>query len=120
MHPQLSRLLLCLDVDVPADLQMVRDETHGADEDALDALPVQRLEMVEDVRPEPRLTGGRLALEGKAPLTEARRLGDEPRRLEELVPVRIARVDDPRRQGVGGEDDMGVGAANAVRKQLHE
>ena len=99
---------------------MVGDETDGADEDALDALPLQRLEVVEDVRPEPRLAGRRLALEGEAPLAEARRLGDEPRRLEQLVAVRIARVDDPRRQRVRREDDMRVGAANPVGEQLDE
>ena len=49
-----------------------------------------------------------------------RRLGDEPRRLEQLVAVRIARLEDSRRQRVRREDDVRVGAADAIGEQLHE
>ncbi len=118
--PELRRLLLRLDVEVPADLEVVGHEPDRADEDAVDALPVQRLEMVEDVRPEPRLARRRLALEGEAPLRQARRLGDEPRRLEQLVAIRVAGLEDPRGQRVRGEDDVRVGAADPVGEQLDE
>src|SRR6185437_16503928 len=96
------------------------DETDRTDEDPLDALLPQRLEVVEDVRPEPRLAGRRLALEGEAPLRQPRRLSHEPRRLEQLVAVRIARLEDSRRQRVRREDDVRIGAADAIGEQLHE
>ena len=56
----------------------------------------------------------------KLQVGEARRLGDEPRRLEQLVAVRVAGLEDPRRQRVRGEDDVRVGAADAVGEQLDE
>ena len=76
--------------------------------------------MVEDVRSEPRLARRRLALEREAPGGQARRLRNEPRRLEQLVAVRVARLEDPCRERVRGEDDMRVGAADAIGKQLDE
>ena len=99
---------------------MIGDEADRADEDALDALLPQGLEVVEDVGPEPRLAGRRLALEGEAPRGQARRLGDEARRLEQLVAVGVAGVEDPRRQRVRREDDVRAGAAHAVGEQLDE
>ena len=99
---------------------MVGDEPDRAHEHALDALAVERLEVVEDVGAEPRLAGRRLALEGEAPLRQARRLGDEARRLEQLVAVRVAGGDDPRGQRVRREDDVRVGAAHARREELDE
>ena len=78
---------------------MARDEADGADEHSLDAaLLAKSLEVVEDVRPEPGLAGRRLALEGEAPGAEAGRLRNEPRRLEQLVAVWIAGLEDSRRQ----------------------
>ena len=44
-------------------------------------------------------------------------LGDEPRGLEELVAVRVAVGEDPRRQAVRGEDDVRVRAAHAVGEE---
>ena len=64
--------------------------------------------------------GRGLALEGEAPLCETGRLGDEPRRLEQLVAVRVAGLEDPRRQRVRGEDDVRVGAAHPIGEQLDE
>ena len=46
--------------------------------------------MVEDVGAEPRLAGRRLALERERPVLDTGRLGDEPRRLEQLLLVRVA------------------------------
>ena len=43
-------------------------------------------------------------------------LRDEARRLEQLVLVRVALGEDPRGQGVRGEDDVRVGAADACRR----
>src|SRR2546423_15295485 len=76
--------------------------------------------MVEDVGPQPRLAGRGLALEGEAPGLEAGPLGDESRRLEQLVAVRVAGGEDPRGQGVRREDDVRIRAADAVGKQLDE
>ncbi len=76
--------------------------------------------MVEDVRPEPRLARRRLTLEREAPVLKARRLGNEPGGLQELILVGIPPVEDPRGQRVRGEDDMGLGAADAVCEQLDE
>ena len=71
--------------------------------------------------PEPRLARRRLALEGEAPVVaDAGLLGDQARGLEQLVAVRIARVEDPRGQRVRREDDMGVRSANAAGEELDE
>src|SRR4029077_1520448 len=59
LHAQLARLVLRLVVDVPPDLQMIRHEPDRTDEDVVDAAAVQRLEVVEDVRPQPGLARGR-------------------------------------------------------------
>ena len=56
----------------------------------LDAGRPQRLEVVEDVRPEPRLTRRRLALEGEAPVVDAGALRDQGGCFEQLVTVRVA------------------------------
>src|SRR5438270_7592086 len=76
--------------------------------------------MLEDVRAEPRLARRGLALEGEAPGVEAGRFGNETRSLEELVAIRVAGVEDARGQRVRGEDDVRVGAADAVGEQLDE
>ena len=104
--PELRRLLGGLDVEVPADLEVVGDEADRADDDVADAGRRELVQVLEDVRAEPRLAGRRLALEGERPLVDARALGDEARRLEQLVAVRVALVEDPRRQRVRGEDDV--------------
>ena len=69
---------------------MVGDEPDGADEDAVGAGVVERLEVVEDVGPEPRLAGRRLALERERPVGDAGRGRDERGGLEELVAVGVA------------------------------
>jgi len=76
LHSQLARFLLRLDVEVPADLEVVRDEADRADEDVADPALVQVGQVVEDVRSEPRLAGRGLALEGEAPVVYGRCLGD--------------------------------------------
>ena len=107
-------------VEVPLDLEVVGDEPDRADEDALDSPRLQRVEMVEDVRAEPRLAGLRLALEAEAPVGEAGALRHEAAGLQELVLVRVALGEDPLGEAVRGEDDVRVGAAHAVREQLDE
>src|SRR3954447_14352946 len=92
-HPELGGLLLRLDVEVPADLEVIRDEADGTDEDVLDPQAAERGEMVEDVGPEPGLAGRRGALVGERPVAEARALGDEARRLVQLALVRVAVVE---------------------------
>ena len=93
----------------------------GATSTLRDALAVQPLELVEDVRPEPRLAGRARALEGERPaLAEARALGDEARGLEQLLAVGVAVGQDPLRQRVRREDDPGVGSADAGGDHVHE
>ena len=89
-HSELARPVLRLDVDVPADLEVVRDEADRAHEHVAHAARVEVVEVVEDVRAEPRLAGRRLALVGERPLAELRALRDRRARLEELLLVRIA------------------------------
>ena len=76
---------------------MVGDEADRAEDDVADVVRGQLVQVLEDVRPEPRLAGRRLALEGERPLVRARTLGDEPGRDEQLVAIGIAVVQDPRR-----------------------
>ena len=66
--------------------------------------------------PEPRLAGRALALEGERPAVEGDRrpLRDETRGLEKLVSIRVAVGEDPLGQAVRGEDDVGIGSADAV------
>src|SRR5205085_6646716 len=86
-HPELARALPRLRVEVPADLEVVGDESDWADEDIADAACLQVGEVVEDVGPEPRLAGLRLALERERPVSgvEPGALGHKTRRLEELI-----------------------------------
>src|SRR5207344_566305 len=100
--------LLRLDVEVPEDLEVVRDEADRGDEHALDAVGTEPVELLEHVRAEPRLAGRARALEREGPALEARALRDEARCLQQLLPVRIAFLQDPRRQRVCGEDGPGV------------
>src|SRR5206468_3025075 len=76
--------------------------------------------VVEDVRPEPRLARRRLALERERPVGHSGTLGDETGRLEQLILVRVAELEDAGRQRVGAEDDVGVGAADLVREHAQE
>ena len=87
---------------------MVAYEADRRDQDLADALRVEGLELDEDVRAEPRLPGRALALERERPVGNAGLLGDESRRLEQLVAVRVALGEDPLRQAVGREDDVRV------------
>ena len=93
---------------------MVGDEADRAHEHARHSTRVKAVELGEDVRPEPRLAGRALALEGERPALETGRLDDQLRGLEELVTVRVALVEDPRRKAVRSEDDVGVRSTNAV------
>ena len=61
------------------------------------------LEGVDQVRPEPPLTGVALTLIREAPLLDTRPLRDQRRRAQELRLVRIAFVEDPGRQAVRRE-----------------
>ena len=97
---------------------MVGDEADRADEHALDATRRQAVELVEDVGAEPGLAGRALALERERPAVEPGALGHELRGLEELIPVRIALVEDPRGKAVRGEDDVRVGPANTVGEHV--
>src|SRR5712692_5088220 len=54
-QPELPCELLRLDVEIPADLEMVGNKADRADEHPVDALLVQRPQVVEDVRAEPGL-----------------------------------------------------------------
>src|SRR3954468_7619232 len=78
-HSELARALLRLDVDVPADLEMVRDEADGADEHLTHSTRAKVGQVVEDVRPEPRLSRRRLALVAERPVAHFRALGDQAR-----------------------------------------
>ena len=94
LEAELGRPLLRLDVEVPLDLEVVGDEADRHHEHLANAVCSERVEMVEDVRAEPRLAGRRLALERERPVLDPRLVGDEPRRLEQLVPVRVAFGED--------------------------
>src|SRR5438094_7715867 len=67
VHSEPARPLLRLDVDVPADLEVVGHEADRTDEHVVDSQRVQRVDMVEDVGAEPRLAGRRLALVRERP-----------------------------------------------------
>ena len=55
---------------------MVGDEPDRTDEDLGDTRRGERVEVVEDVRAEPRLARWRLALERERPVADARGVGD--------------------------------------------
>src|SRR6266545_8129269 len=119
-HSELARAILRLDVDVPANLEVVGDEADRADEHVAHAASVQLAEVVEDVGAEPRVARRRLALVRERPLAHVRGLRDEPRRLEQLVLVRIAVVEGARGQRMRGEDDVRGRAADARRERVDE
>ena len=60
---QLARALAGLDVEVPADLEVIGDEADGAEEDVAHVGGGELVQVHEDVGAEPRLPGRRLALE---------------------------------------------------------
>src|ERR671934_1749453 len=104
LDPELLCLLGRLVVEVPPDLEVVGDKADRAHEHLAHPASVQVLEMVEDVRAEPRLACGRLALERERPVVESGSLGDELRRLQELLFVdrACARGERVRGEGVEG------------------
>src|SRR3954447_8327931 len=121
LEPELRSALPCFHVQVPEDLQMVGNESDGRDEHLANALAVEAVELVENVRPEPRLAGRARALEGERPaVAKAGACGDEARGREQLVLVGIPRVEDPRGQRVRREHDPRVGAADAVGDHVEE
>ena len=81
---------------------------------------MQIVEVIEDVRAEPRLAGRRLALKRERPVRDAGFLRDETRRLVELILVRIALGENARRQRVRGEDHVPRSSAHAVRNEVDE
>ena len=87
---------------------MIRDEADRAHQHGRDTPPVQGDEVIEDVRPEPRLTGRGLALERERPLAQPCALRYERGGLEQLVRVRVAVVENSRRQRVRREDHVCV------------
>ena len=75
---------------------------------------MQILEVVEDVRPEPRFSRRRLALEGERPVTDAGAPGDELSRLEQLVAVGVALLEDACGERVRSEHDVRSRSANSI------
>ena len=73
---ELSRLVARLDVEIPADLQVVGDEADRTEEHVGDAARVQVGEVVEDIGPEPGLAGRRLGLVAETPFAERCALSD--------------------------------------------
>src|SRR5580765_7829559 len=69
-HSELVRALLRLDVDVPADLEMIRHEADRTHENVADPARVQVRQVVEDVGAQPRLAGRRLALVAERPVSD--------------------------------------------------
>src|ERR687895_2015011 len=120
LEPELGGTLSRLDIEVPEDLEVVGDEPDRTDEHALDAARVQRVELLHDVRPEPRLPGRARALERERPALEPRPLGHELRRLQQLLLVGIAEREDPLGQRVGREDDVRVRSADTIRDDVEE
>jgi hypothetical protein len=71
-----------------------------------DAVRAEVLEVVEDVRPEPRLARRGRALVGERPFAERCALGDSAARFSELLLIGIAFLHDPCGQRVCREHDM--------------
>ena len=69
-RPSCVGLLRGLVVEIPADLEMVGDEADRADQHVANPAAVQFPQVIEDVRPEPRLAGLGLALERERPCLE--------------------------------------------------
>ena len=113
-HPELGGLLLGLDVDVPADLQVIGDEADRADEHVLD--PDARAARRDGRGCPARATAPRSARRSGRRTTSRRSapLRDEARRLVELALVRVAVVEDPRGEAVRREDDVRRRAAELV------
>src|SRR5437667_5340134 len=106
------RALAGLDVDVPEDLEVVGDEADRRDEDAALAPGRERVELLEQIRPEPGLAGRARALERERPALEPGALRDEARGLEQLLLVGVSLLQDPGREAVRGEDDVRIGSAD--------
>ena len=115
-----------LDVEVVEDLEVVADEAARADEHAGRAGRGAVVEHLEDVGPEPRL--GACGPRSATPCDHAREPGARRDRLgrgPQLLGVRVAGVEDARRQGVGGEHDLAAAgkrrrapACTACRQQV--
>src|SRR5438094_374728 len=120
LEAELGGPLARLDVEVPQDLEVIRDEADGADEHAPDPVRREPVELLQDVRSEPRFSGRTGALESERPVREPGALGDEARALEELVAVGIAVPQDSLRQRVSGEDDVAVEPADTLGQSLEE
>src|SRR5439155_9498978 len=107
-----------LDIEVPQNLEVVRDEPDRAEEHLLDTLRMQPLQLVDDVRSEPRLPGRALTLEGEAPVLDVGSLRDEPRRLEQLVAVRIALLENPSGKRIRREHDVCIRTPDPVSEHV--
>ena len=77
LEPELGRTLLRLDVEVPPDLEVVGDEADRRDEHLADAVGGERIQVLENVRAEPRLARRRLALERERPFLDVGLRRDE-------------------------------------------
>ena len=90
-HARLARDLLCLDIEVVEDLQVVGDEAGGADHDG----PVLLREVADHVldrRPEPRIRSPAGALPSDRVVDAAELRGDELRGLAQSVDVGARRL----------------------------
>src|ERR1051325_7464997 len=70
LEPELAGPLAGLDVEVPQDLQVVRDEADRRDEHLPHALRIKAIELLEHIGPQPRLAGRARALERERPALE--------------------------------------------------
>ena len=117
--PSSAARSLRLDVEVPEDLEMVGDEPDRADEDALHATGMESVELVEDVRAEPRLAGRRSRSGRRTTTTRGPRASATSCDVSSSWSlVRVALVEDPRRKAVSGEDHVRVRAADPVGEHV--
>ena len=94
-----------LDIEVVEDLEVVRGETGGADDDGAHVLPGQGPQFLQDVGTEPGLRRAAGALPADLPTLEARGRCDQFSCSPQLARIRIAVGDDADRQAVGGHEE---------------
>ena len=110
------RLLSGRDIDVVEDLQVVREELQGHDEDLGDAVGAEPREEVLNVRGEPLFGRVPGALIRKAPalIGEAQSCGDRSGGVAKLGDVPGVAIDDRTGQAVGREDDRNPTAVSII------
>ena len=114
LDAELVSLLPRHHVEIPQDLEVIRDEADRREEHLPNAARVELLEVQADIRAEPGLTGRALALECERPAAQPGAGGDEACSREQLVAVGVAGRENALREAVSSEDDVRGGPAHAL------